>query len=41
MADRVQFILDRMTPFFHDLENLGIFNKVSIHQLMTKMSLIE
>lgn len=29
MADRVQFILDRMAPIFRDMENLGVFEKVS------------
>jgi hypothetical protein len=30
MADRVQFILDKMAPIFKDLEKLEIFSKVLI-----------
>jgi hypothetical protein len=35
MADRVQFILDRMAPIFRDMEILGVFDKV-----MTLISIV-
>jgi hypothetical protein len=31
MADRVQFILDRMAPVFREMEHLDIFTAVYLH----------
>mmetsp|Transcript_1536 Transcript_1536/g.2469 ORF Transcript_1536/g.2469 Transcript_1536/m.2469 type:complete len:710 (+) Transcript_1536:96-2225(+) len=34
MADRVQFILDRMAPVFREMENLGVFAKDEVKSIV-------